>query len=65
MRIDGTKGPLDNPCVGVCSTTTGDEVCRGCGRTVFEIREWMSYSDTIKAHVIETCARRLRDGDEI
>ena len=29
-----------NPCRGVCSTATGDYVCRGCGRTVDEIRDW-------------------------
>jgi predicted Fe-S protein YdhL (DUF1289 family) len=31
----------DTPCVAVCSTTF-DEVCRGCGRTVVEVAHWVS-----------------------
>jgi len=30
----------DTPCVAVC-TTTFDEVCRGCGRTVDEVAQWV------------------------
>lgn len=30
----------DTPCVAVCSTTF-DEVCRGCGRTVAEVANWV------------------------
>ncbi|HZS79940.1 MAG TPA: DUF1289 domain-containing protein [Herbaspirillum sp.] len=30
----------DTPCVAVCSTTF-DEVCRGCGRTVSEVARWV------------------------
>lgn len=31
----------DTPCVAVCSTTF-DDVCRGCGRTVAEVAHWVS-----------------------
>jgi predicted Fe-S protein YdhL (DUF1289 family) len=31
----------DTPCVAVCSTTF-DEVCRGCGRTVAEVAQWVA-----------------------
>jgi len=31
----------DTPCVAVCSTTF-DEICRGCGRTVAEVAHWVS-----------------------
>jgi len=30
----------DTPCVAVCSTTF-DEICRGCGRTVVEVATWV------------------------
>lgn len=33
----------DTPCVAVCSTTF-DDVCRGCGRTVVEVAHWVSMS---------------------
>lgn len=32
------------PCVGICSTTYGDLVCRGCRRFAHEIRDWNQYS---------------------
>jgi uncharacterized protein len=31
----------DTPCVAVCSTTF-DEICRGCGRSVVEVAHWVS-----------------------
>ena len=31
------------PCIGVCSTTYGDLVCRGCKRFSHEIVDWNSY----------------------
>jgi len=33
------------PCVGVCSTTYGDLVCRGCKRFSHEIVGWNAYSE--------------------
>ncbi|MEM1230711.1 MAG: DUF1289 domain-containing protein [Pseudomonadota bacterium] len=32
------------PCVGICSTTYGDLVCRGCKRFAHEITGWNGYS---------------------
>ena len=37
----------DTPCVAVCSTTF-DDICRGCGRTVVEVAHWVSMSDADK-----------------
>tara|TARA_R110002012_G_scaffold272981_2_gene458785 strand:+ start:11900 stop:12325 length:426 start_codon:yes stop_codon:yes gene_type:complete len=34
-----------NPCLGVCSTSTGDRRCSGCGRWQKEITNWSSYSE--------------------
>ena len=41
--LDGNKERPDTPCVAVCSTTF-DDVCRGCGRTVAEVAEWVFMS---------------------
>jgi predicted Fe-S protein YdhL (DUF1289 family) len=30
----------DTPCVAICSTTF-DDICRGCGRTVSEVADWV------------------------
>lgn len=37
----------DTPCVAVCSTTF-DDVCRGCGRTVVEVAHWVSMNEADK-----------------
>ncbi|SFC07408.1 hypothetical protein SAMN05660443_1442 [Marinospirillum celere] len=31
---------MKSPCVGFCSTTFGDPVCRGCKRTTDEVDRW-------------------------
>lgn len=34
----------DSPCIAICSTAQGDAVCKGCGRTEAEIRDWPASS---------------------
>lgn len=34
------------PCIGICSTTYGDLVCRGCKRFAHEIVQWNGYDAT-------------------
>ncbi len=31
----------DTPCIAICSTAQGDDVCRGCGRTFEEVTNWV------------------------
>ncbi|TAK92349.1 MAG: DUF1289 domain-containing protein [Burkholderiaceae bacterium] len=40
----------DSPCVGIC-TTLFDDVCRGCGRTVGEVSNWVFFSDAEKQQI--------------
>jgi predicted Fe-S protein YdhL (DUF1289 family) len=30
----------DTPCIAICSTSQGDPVCKGCGRTFDEVQRW-------------------------
>jgi len=39
------------PCVGICSTTYGDLVCRGCKRFAHEISGWNGYTADQRARV--------------
>ena len=34
----------DPPCIAICSTSQGDEVCKGCGRTFDEVQHWPAMS---------------------
>jgi len=40
----------DSPCVAVCSVLY-DEICRGCGRTVMEVANWVFLSEQEKADI--------------
>ncbi|GLS05336.1 hypothetical protein GCM10007860_24870 [Chitiniphilus shinanonensis] len=41
----------DSPCVALCSTALGDEICMGCGRTFFEVANWVFLTDEEKEAV--------------
>ena len=30
----------DTPCIAICSTSQGDAVCKGCGRSDHEVQHW-------------------------
>ena len=34
----------DAPCIAICSTSQGDDVCKGCGRTFDEVQHWTAMS---------------------
>lgn len=34
----------DAPCIAICSTSQGDELCKGCGRTFDEVQHWPGMS---------------------
>ena len=51
MNISGKKNPTDSPCIGVCSTALGDEICVGCLRTFDEVRLWNTMTDSEKCAV--------------
>jgi predicted Fe-S protein YdhL (DUF1289 family) len=38
----------DAPCIAICSTSQGDAVCKGCGRTFDEVQHWTSMSPAEK-----------------
>jgi len=46
---------INTPCIGICSTVYGDEVCRGCKRRFKEVIDWNNldsdYQDLIWARL--------------
>lgn len=34
------EGTPDTPCIAICSTSQGDDTCKGCGRTFEEVQRW-------------------------
>ena len=41
----------DAPCIAICSTSQGDALCKGCGRTEDEVRHWPAMSPGAKRAV--------------
>lgn len=41
----------DTPCIAICSTSQGDAVCKGCGRSFDEVQHWLSLSPGSKRAV--------------
>lgn len=50
----------DSPCVAVCSTAVGDDVCRGCGRTFDEIAQWCFMDEAERETVWQRLPARQR-----
>ncbi len=45
------KDRSSTPCIGICSTTFGDDVCKGCKRFSHEITNWGKFSNDERALV--------------
>ena len=45
------KNRSSTPCIGICSTTFGDDVCKGCKRFSHEITDWGKFSADERAVV--------------
>lgn len=48
---------LETPCIGICSTIYGDEVCRGCKRSSDEVITWNISPPQRKAEILERLER--------
>ena len=38
----------DTPCIAICSTSQGDDLCKGCGRTFEEVQLWLAMTPAEK-----------------
>jgi len=43
---------VKTPCIGVCSTSIGDTVCRGCKRFAHEVIGWNGYDESQRQLVV-------------
>ena len=49
--LDWYASTPDAPCIAICSTSQGDAVCKGCGRTFDEVQHWPAYTPAHKRSV--------------
>ncbi len=55
---------VTSPCIGVCHLD-GDDVCKGCHRTLDEIAEWSSVSDDRRRAILKRITDRVRDSLDV
>lgn len=41
----------DTPCIAICSTSQGDDLCKGCGRSFDEVQHWPAMTPAEKRAV--------------
>jgi predicted Fe-S protein YdhL (DUF1289 family) len=41
----------DTPCIAICSTSQGDDSCKGCGRSFEEVQHWPAMTPAQKRQV--------------
>lgn len=41
----------DAPCIAICSTSQGDPVCKGCGRSFDEVQHWVAMDPVTKRDI--------------
>ena len=46
--MDWYESTPDAPCIAICSTSQGDAMCKGCGRSFEEVQHWPSMSPAQK-----------------
>jgi len=50
---------INTPCVGICSTVYGDEICRGCKRFYKEIIEWNGLTTNTKQIIFQRLSQLM------
>lgn len=46
--LDWFQTMPDTPCIAICSTSQGDDICKGCGRSFDEVQHWTAMSPAEK-----------------
>ncbi len=49
--LDWYASTPDTPCIAICSTSQGDALCKGCGRTFAEVQHWTGMEPAEKRSV--------------
>jgi uncharacterized protein len=49
---------IESPCIGVCAVDISNGFCRGCYRTIDEIKAWFDMSQAEKKVLLERLEER-------
>ncbi|MBM5573231.1 MULTISPECIES: DUF1289 domain-containing protein [Deefgea] len=63
--MNEAKERPDTPCVAVCSTGMGDDVCQGCQRTMLEVAHWVMLSEAEKEPIWQRLEQYWADKGQV
>lgn len=52
--------PIETPCIKVCTIEPRTGFCRGCGRTLVEIANWVGMGPASRTAVLSQLTTRLQ-----
>jgi uncharacterized protein len=52
---------IASPCINLCLLDPQTQLCEGCGRTAFEIGNWLAYTHEQRRVIIKSLGRRLKE----
>jgi predicted Fe-S protein YdhL (DUF1289 family) len=50
---------IESPCEKICVLDPVGGLCRGCGRSLFEIERWTAYSDSERSRIMAELPGRI------
>jgi uncharacterized protein len=53
--------PIESPCIAICKLRKGDDICRGCYRTLEEIGNWSRMTPVERRKIMGILPERGRD----
>lgn len=59
MSTHSLFAKTETPCIGICSTIYGDEICRGCFRSNQEVIDWNTLDDPQKLEILNKLHTKL------
>ena len=43
---------MKSPCINVCDIDFENNTCKGCGRSINQITQWINYTDNERSEII-------------
>ena len=64
MTVTANDMPPASPCLGICLMDPATRMCRGCLRTIDEIRAWYEASAAEKRAILARLETRRHSADQ-
>lgn len=52
---------IKSPCIEICEMNSKSNFCKGCGRSIDQITNWLKYTDNEKIKIIGSIKKNLKN----